>query len=715
VSALDPIRLEVFRSRLTAIADEAGDSIERTAISPIVTESKDYSATILDAAGNLIVGGGEMTFHWVAATRSVRATLERFADSLVAGDVFLTNDPYNGGGLHANDVFVLRPVFWSEILVAWVATSSHLMDVGGMVMGSFAPAATDCYQEGLRIPPAHLLRAGEEVREIWDIFRTNIRLAELNEMDLRALIAGTFVAEQKLIELIDSVERDFYVTAIAAIRDLSERQMRARIAQIADGVYRVVNWTEWGDELYRVPCTLTVAGDSLVFDFEGASPQAPHYFNSQPYIIKSSAMSQLAPLLVPDLPYSEGLLAPIEVRCPEGTIVHAVPPAPINAGHYQVSLTATDAMLHCLRLALWASSPEPDAARYVMGREPTVAMAMNGWSGIGIDGRPDTWIFLDCTVGGGSGSVFGDGEDLANSNVGPSGTEIAEVEILESSYPVLIKERGVNRGVNGAGRNRSGGGRVLRFEPYGTDVLEGQLMGTRRYFVCEGVAGGSVGSPAGFFVHHEDGEVEPVPMVMGGLKLQAGQQFEVRCASGGGLGDPLDRDPQAVSTDVAQRAISVGAAAEVYGVVIGEGGLDTAATDRLRADRRRARLRDAQAPRRTVNGAVRNEPGVPLYPGIVRQGRFAVAEQSGAVLAESPDHWTDGCPVLVERRPGPGESVLLIRTYLDPATGAALHTEVCPDDEPRSFDINPAHWVDASHSKEQRCGTDLSEPDHDRI
>ena len=707
VNRLDPIRLEVFRSRLAAIAEEAGDSIERTAISPIVTESKDYSATILDAAGNLIVGGGAITFHWVAATRSVRATLERYAHTIVAGDVFLTNDPYNGGGLHANDVFVLRPVFWSEKLVAWVATSSHLMDVGGMVMGSFAPAATDCYQEGLRIPPAHLLHAGEEVREIWDIFRTNIRLAELNEMDLRALIAGSYVAEQKLIELIDSIEYDFYDAAITAIRDLSETQMRARIAEIGDGVYRVVNWTEWNDELYRVPCTLTISGDSLVFDFEGASPQAPHYFNSQPYIIKSSAMSQLAPLLVPDLPYSEGLLAPIEVRCPEGTIVHATPPAPINAGHYQVSITATEAMLHCLKLALWASSPAPDAAKYVMAREAFVAAAMNGWSGIGLNGRPDTWIFLDCILGGASGSNFGDGQDVTNANVGPPGIEIAEVEILESSYPILIRERGVNRGVNGAGRHRSGGGRVLRFEPYGTDHLDGQLMGTRRYFVCEGVAGGAAGSPAGFFVRHEDGSVEPVPMVLGGLELRAGEQFEVRCASGGGFGDPLDRDPHAVATDVAEAAISVSDAAEVYGVVLIDGRPDLRKTDQRRAKCRQDRLEHAQAPRRVPRPPRSKERGgngpvpdgsdeAPMHPGIIRRGRFAMAEESGAVLAESPDHWTDGCPTLEVRRPGPAGTDLLVRSYIDPISAAILYTEVCPDNEPRTFEISPGHWVNAS-------------------
>ena len=674
------------------------DSIVRTAISSIVTESKDCSATILDAEGNLIVGGGHMTGHWVAATRSVRSTIARFGDSLVAGDVFLSNDPYNGGGLHANDVFVLRPVFWSGRLVAWIATSSHLMDVGGMAMGSFAPAATDCYQEGLRIPPAHLLRAGEEVRAIWDIFRTNIRLAELNEMDLRALIAGTYVAEQKLIELIDSIEYDFYLAAVLAIRELSEREMRARIAQIADGVYRVVNWTEWDDEIYRVPCTLTIAGDSLVFDFEGASPQAPHYFNSQPYIIKSGLMARLRPLLAPDLPYSEGLLAPIDVRCPAGTIVHAIPPAPINAGHYQVSITAIDAMLQCLRLALWASFPAPVAAKYVTARDPSVAMAQNGWSGTGLDGRPDTWIFLDCILGGGSGSVFGDGEDLTNFNVGPPGIEIAEVEILESSYPVLIKERGVNRGVNGAGRHRSGGGRLLRFVPYGmgTDHLEGQLMGTRRYFLCEGVAGGSAGSPAGFFVHHRDGTAEQVPMVKGGLQLRADQELEVRCASGGGLGDPLERDPHEVARDVAEHAMSDSDAARVYGVVLVDGGPDLNATARLRDERRRTRLRDALAPRRAMKpAALDQQHSMPLYPGIVQQGRFAIAHQSGAVLAESPDHWTDGCPVVVERRPGPGQSIVLIRTYLDPLTGAALHVEVCPDKEPRSFDINPTHWVNA--------------------
>jgi N-methylhydantoinase B len=148
---------------------------------------------------------------------------------------------------------------------------------------------------------------------------------------------------------------------------------------------------------------------------------------------------------------------------------------------------------------------------------------------------------------------------------------------------------------------------------------------------------------------------------------------------------------------VAEDTITAAEAAEAYGVVLVGGRPDMAATNQMRSERRRARLRDAEAPRRAMQGAVLEDPeGAPMYPGVVQRGRFAVAEKSAAVLAESPDHWTDGCPILVERRPGPGETDLLVRTYLDPMTGVALYVEVCPDNEPRSFEISPAHWVNAS-------------------
>ena len=279
----DAIELELLRSQLQAVVDAAASAIERTAISPVVTESKDYSATLLDADGNLVAGGGVITYHWVAATRAVRATLERYRDSISPGDVFLANDPYNGGGLHPNDVFVQRPIFVGDNVIAWVALSAHLIDMGGMVMGSFAPAASECFQEALRIPPVRILRAGVEVTDVWDIFRTNVRLDVLVEMDLRGLVAGGNVAHDKVVELARQHDADNVTAGMRALQSLSETQLRRRILLLADGTYRSTGWVEWNEELFEIPCRLTISGDRMNFDLTGAAAQAPHFFNSQPY------------------------------------------------------------------------------------------------------------------------------------------------------------------------------------------------------------------------------------------------------------------------------------------------------------------------------------------------------------------------------------------------------------------------------------------------
>ena len=244
--------------------------------------------------------------------------MARYGETVADGDVYLSNDPHHGGGLHPQDVMVQRPVFVLGVLVAWVVMSAHMMDVGGMVAGSFAPAATECYQEALRCPPVRLFIKGAEVTDVWDIFRNNVRVSALVEMDMRSLVAGCHVATEKLMGVVESMGRDVFVESIKAIRDLSEAEMRRRIGLLADGTYRATSWTEWEDDFYTVPCALTVAGDRLVFDFEGAWPQTDHYFNSKPYIVESEMVAQLAWLMAQRPPLRRRHLRPDRAALPGG-------------------------------------------------------------------------------------------------------------------------------------------------------------------------------------------------------------------------------------------------------------------------------------------------------------------------------------------------------------------------------------------------------------
>jgi N-methylhydantoinase B len=698
--ATDPIDLEVVRSRLEAIGEQAALAVDHTAISPTITESKDFSVTIMDPQGDLIVGAGMVLFHFGAASYSVKATIARFGDTVAPGDVFFANDPHHGGGLHPQDVMIQQPIFHEGDLVGWVGLSAHMMDMGGMVVGSFAPQATECYQEGIRCPAVRLFRKGEEMTDVWDILINNIRMSDIVEMDLRGLVAGCHSAQEQVVGLIDSIGRDRFTDSLRAIRELTEAEMRRRILALEDGVYKSTSWTEYGDEFYEIPCTLTVEGDHMILDFEGASLQTDHYFNSKPYIIAAEFLVMLAHRIARDLPFNEGIFAPVELRCPEGTIVNANPPAPIAAAHMHVGLNAADVAMQAFNLALGAS-PDSPARRYLAGAGFESALGNNLWSWQLPDGSTDAFLAFDGNWVGGSAGRERDGMDLGRNPVGIDAEgSIADIEILESWYPLLFTERRARPGAGGAGVHRAGGGTQLSLRPHGVDQINGTMFGMRRWLPLQGMAGGSPGACNEFLVRRSDGTVDELDPNSAGTPLFEGDSFQMRLSSGGGFGDALDRDPASVAVDVAAGRFSAEDAASIYGTIIdADGRLDVAATVARRDDARRERLAQANPalhPQGARQAPASDEPSFPLYPGVAQRGNLAYAEESGQVLAESPHHWTDGCPVLEERRWPDGGPDVVFRTYLDPLTGRALHVEVALADGPRSFAVNPRRWTDAA-------------------
>ena len=697
-----PVLLEVLRSQLQAVADESADTVERTAISPVVTEGKDYGSVLLDATGNLLAGGGTGSLHWVGATRAVRSTIERYGDTIEDGDVYLANDPYNGGGLHPADVMVQRPIFVGGVLVAWSALSAHLIDMGGMAVGSWTPHATDCYMEAFRIPPVRLLKRGEEVSDVWDVFRVNVRFSMLVEMDVRGLIAGSYVARTRIVELVEHVGLDWFVRSTAALIELSSRELVRRISQLEPGTYRSTNWTEWGDEFVSTPCALTVTSDRLIFDFEGAHEQIPFFINSKPYIIKAIFMRMFTPLLAADLPYNEGLLRPIEMRCPEGTVVNSVEPAPVNCGHMHLGFTAAETMTHCVRLAIWSSPRLLDSVPST-GFDGTCAVSPNSYSARRADGTIEAWMMLDGLMLGQSAAPERDGVNFAASSVDLPGRAFSQptpldVESYELWYPMLLHERKAMSGDYGAGRWRSGASLRYTFEPHETTQVNGQMLGYRGRLPLPGVAGGLPGSVARMTVQALDGSLRSIAMNDSSLAVAAGETFTLDNASGGGWGDPLDREAEVVADDVAAGRIGTGEALDVHGVVLVDGLLEPQQTESRRAALRGERLRDATPAAKAVDGSLAETldgpvEGEPIFPGIVQRGNVTYAAQSGAPLAVSPDHWTDGCPVL--RRVIETQGIEL-RSYLDPTTGRALQVEPVPIGAERSFSSEPQRWLSAA-------------------
>jgi N-methylhydantoinase B len=276
--------------------------------------------------------------------------------------------------------------------------------------------------------------------------------------------------------------------------------------------------------------------------------------------------------------------------------------------------------------------------------------------------------------------------------------EYADVEILEAAYPVLFRERRATTGFHGYGRFRSGAGCQESFEAHGTDTLVGNMTGTRAWFPTAGSVGGYPGATMHFAVRRADGQVEPVGIHAVGVALGSGDRFEMMCASGGGYGDPLDRDPGAVLLDVRDERVDLTTARNIYGVVFAENAeIDLSATHALRDAMRRERLRNAAPAKSPVgqserDSAIQVESAQPLYPGVLQCGRFAVSEDSGTILAIAPGNWLDGCPVLdmpIDDRAGG----IVARAHLEPVTGRMLYVDVLRSGDGPSIDIRPERWM----------------------
>jgi N-methylhydantoinase B len=694
-TGIDPIVPELLRTRLEAIGQEAGAAVEQTAISPIVTESKDYSVTIMDADGRVISGTGLIDLHFGAVQHAVTATIALHGTSIAEGDVFLANDPHSGGGLHPQDVVIQRPVFFAGERIAWVALAAHMMDMGGMVPGSSAVHATECYQEALRLPPVRLIRRHVECEDIWNIFRINVRSSDLIEMDMRSLVIGSGVADAKIVELVREMGLDTFRSASGALIDGVLRVLRDRIGQLEDGHYYAAAWIEWNDDVMRMPCNLEVRGQRLIFDLTESPPQVPHFFNSKEYIIRAQLGPRVRQLLAPGLPYNQAVLDVVEIVSKPGTIVNSVSPAPIGAAHMDAAMAVYAAVGQCLQLALYAS---PGAAERDKILAPTLAAYGTGrWTYLDHAGQRRVYTLIDGAFSGSQAASDRDGIDIKSSPVpGGNQLEFADAEILENAYPLLFVERRASSGAHGYGRFRSGAGYQGSFRAHETDTLVGNMTGTRAWFPTGGGAGGYPGATMRYFVHRADGGTEPVDIHQVGLSLGAGDTFEMICASGGGYGDPLDRELEAVQRDVDEHRVEPEIARDVYGVVFAaDGAIDAAATEKRREGLRRERLAQARPAGKRPQVAIDpSQPATPLYPGIVQRGDLAVSEWSGEVLAQAPGNWLDGCPVLdtpIDDRAGG----TIMRAHLDPASGRALFVDVLRKGDGPSMAVLPARWANA--------------------
>ena len=541
---VDPVTLAVIQAGLQQVCDEMDLTFSRAAFSPVIAEADDRSDGIYAAGdGALIAQGAKGLPVFVGVMQfSTRTLVERIAAGETAppepGDIYIVNDPYLGG-THLMDVRFVMPFWRQGRLWCWLSNTGHWPDTGGMVPGGFSASAISAEQEGLRLPPVKLFKKGAMDAEIWAIIRSNIRVSEQRIGDVKAQASALMVGAERLGALLDRYGDAVVEEAIARMRDLAARQMRAMIGLIPEGRYQARAYLD-SDGVVNAPLTIALAvtrqGDGLVFDFAGSSPPCMGPMNSVRATTLSSVYLAMRHIF-PDVPISAGAFEPLEVVGIEGTFLDAAYPRPVSGCAAEVSQRIAEAVFAALVQAI----PE------------RVTAAPAGTSGnFGLGGTdPETgagYVMYQISGGGYGGFAGGDGIANGCSTIGIS--KAPPVEIMEQKFPVLYRRYALHEGSGGAGEWRGGFG--LDYE---IELLRGEA---RASFVMDHGRVGPQGALGG-----GEGAVNRVEICRGGevlvpehlskaqdIALSPGDRVRVRTPGGGGYGDPARRDPAAVAEDV---------------------------------------------------------------------------------------------------------------------------------------------------------------------
>jgi N-methylhydantoinase B/oxoprolinase/acetone carboxylase alpha subunit len=530
---VDPAALQVLSSRLTGVCEEMGAVLRRAAFSPNIKERMDASAALFTPSGELLVQAEHIPVHLGSMPASVAAAIEAFGDSLEPGQQVLLNDPF-AGGTHLNDLTLIAPCFVDSRLVGWAANRAHHADVGGMAPGSIPPEATEIHQEGFRIPPVLLT---DEVRSL---LAANSRTPEERRGDLDAQEGANRVGVERLAA--------FAGAPLEEVVEYGERRMRAGLADVPDGVWTfedVLDSTGPRPEQQhpaRIRVTLTIDGDSAVFDFTGTDQQRPGNVNAVEAVTVSAVAFAVRAATDPTIPANGGALRPVRVTAPAGSIVAARPPVAVGAGNVEVSQRVADVCLGALAQAL-------------PGRVGAAGQGTMNNVLIGGDG----WVYYETLAGGQGGRPGKAGMSAVHTAMtntvkdvhrsgplipGQSGIHTAmtnslntPVEALERAYPMRVLRYRLRRGSCGRGRAPGGDGieRVIQL----LEPATVSLVTERRTSKPWGLAGGEAGATGENWLWPKGDELRRTPLLdKATVEVQAGDAIQILTPGGGGYGAP---------------------------------------------------------------------------------------------------------------------------------------------------------------------------------
>ncbi|MGV0833991.1 hydantoinase B/oxoprolinase family protein [Mycolicibacterium thermoresistibile] len=640
----DKVAAEIVRRGLLNLTNEMALALINTSGSPVVFEVKDFCTCLLDVEGEHLSYSAYALLHAGASRVGTKATIAQIradGQEIRPGDAWILNDPFDAGSAHQGDVAVVTPVFYGERHLGWCFTSMHVSDIGGTGVSGYAPSARVVYDEGLLLPPTRMVTGGRIDPE-WERFlRVNVRMPNLVMSDIRSMMAANNVGQEKLVKVVEQYGLERFLQYCEINADLTERELRRRIRGMRDGVYESTNWIELdgegrSEQLLELRTRLVVDDGDLYFSFSGV-PQALAFVNANEGQVIGNVMAVILTVLgYGDLPFNAGMWRPLHFDMGDpGSIVNAVPPAAMSNGHteagFRVAKNCKDVLVQALSL-----SDDPQLRSRVAGT-PHDGFPIAGLTGLNQFGEPTIVFLLDNAVGAGGGAqTTGDGQDVYFLSSG-TGAGLAQIETHESRQPVLFLWRRLQRNSGGPGQNRGGQSLEEAFLLHSSDGVSGSATNSCSWIPSLGAGGGLPGSTGDYWPIYEanattlleagrapvdtvlEGQPQRVPLKTGQLGLGRGDVLRLLSGGGGGLGDPLLRDPDRVAADLRDDYITAANALAAYGVVVTEDGeVDHEATRQARADRRRQRL--GKEPER--------EQGRPAAIGIA-------VETDGSATAES--------------------------------------------------------------------------------
>jgi len=555
---IDRILVSVFQRRFKSITEEMSIVLEKTTRSPILCEAKDFVTGIYDGRGKMLEQTENLPILSFSLGPVCEYIVSYFGQDIYPGDVIFHNDVFSMGNQN-NDVAVYKPIFYKDRLIAWAAAKGHQADVGGAVAGGYNPRATEVWQETLRIPPVKVYERGKLRKDVWDLIFANIRF-DIVAADMRAQIGSCVVGEREILKLIKKYGLDVFEAHKEYLFDSTEKMMKAEIRTIPNGVYRGESTVYYDGRTpgskYKIRVKITVEDEKITFDYSETDPQTDGFVNGTYTSSASATLLTFLQMVNPDMPHNEGMIRPVNIIIPEGTILNAKYPAATTFGNHLCPPNA-DAIIRALSPAI--------AERVTAGWNQLLCYLTSGYD----PRKKDNYVDIGFLgLKGGSGATYGvDGYDHIGMIDASGGVLDQDYEMFEQQTPHLLLKHEYWPDSAGAGRWRGGLGVETAFK-IGGEKTKVVAFGDGDVEPAFGLFGGRNGTLNKIELHYPDGMVYKTTSKDLVEDVPEGTILFQQAGGGGGYGLPYLRDPAKVAQEVKNGVISLERAKEDYGVVI---------------------------------------------------------------------------------------------------------------------------------------------------